>query len=185
MSPQWLNKNDIIQEDSTNFINTPDFSLFESKTYSVIVDRKRFQVNIRSNERSRDELDSIAKIAKKYVMLLNQVPYTSMGLNFTWSMKAKEPGAIPMIDVKVGSNDGLQKSLETHELSYGCIINARKGPYLLKLTIAPPQDDITLVYNFNYHYELKDLDVGKICEYIDDYVNLFEHSKGVVEMVTY
>ncbi len=180
MSPQWLKDKDIITENHTNFINTPEFALFESNTYSLIIDRQRLQIGIRSNDKDGHVLNSVAKIAKRYVTLLNQIPYTSMGLNFTLSLTAKESEKIPSIEVKVGSDKGLKDSLTDHELSYGCVVNARKDPYLLKLTIAP-QGEKTLIYNFNYHHEVKDLKVDTICEYIENYVRLCAYSRSVVE----
>jgi len=58
ISPQWLKENHLITEEPKQFVHTPDFSLFDSETFSLIADRQRLQVTAKKQD--MDTLKSLA-----------------------------------------------------------------------------------------------------------------------------
>ncbi len=38
-----------------------------------------------------------------------------------------------------------------------------------------------LIYNFNYHHEIKGIDIEEVKNFLGNFTNLYEHSKTVVE----
>lgn len=178
VSPQWLKKKNLIVEDPKQFVHTPDFSLFDSETFSIVIDRERLQITAKKQDRGT--LKSLAIIGSRYINLLPHVPYRSLGLNFVWLAESNEGEVIPKIDISIGFINNLPSILTDHELNYGCIIYARKDPYLLKLIIEPRGKN-TLVYNFNYHHGVGRLNKDKISEHISNFMSLYENSKEIVE----
>lgn len=178
VSPQWLREKKLIVEDSKQFVHTPDFSLFDSETFSLVVDRERLQITAKKQD--RETLKSLASVGSGYINLLTHVPYRSLGLNFVWLAESTEGEVLPKIEVSIGFTNNLSSILTDHELIYGCIIYARKDPYLLKLIIEPRGKN-SLVYNFNYHHGVERLDKDTILDYIGNFMNLYEKSKEIVE----
>ena len=178
VSPQWLKEKKLIAEDPKQFVHTPDFSLFDSGTFSLVVDRERLQITAKKQDRGT--LKTLASIGSGYINLLPHVPYRSLGLNFMWLAESNEGGVLPKIGISIGFINNLSSILIDHELNYGGIIYARKDPYLLKLTIEPRGKN-TLVYNFNYNHSLEGLNKDKILEHIGNFMSLHENSKEIVE----
>lgn len=178
VSPQWLKEKKLIVEDPKQFVHTPDFSLFDSETFSLVVDRERLQITAKKQD--RESLKSLASVGSGYINLLPHVPYRSLGLNFVWLAESDEGDVLPKINISVGFINNLSSILTDQELNYGCIIYARKDPYLLKLTIEPRGKN-TLVYNFNYHHGVEGLYKDKILEHLGNFMSLYEKSKEIVE----
>jgi len=178
VSPQWLKEKKLIVEDPKQFVHTPDFSLFDSETFSLVVDRERLQITAKKQD--RETLKSLASVGSGYINLLPHVPYRSLGLNFVWLAESDEGDVLPKINISVGFINNLSSILTDQELNYGCIIYARKDPYLLKLTIEPRGKN-TLVYNFNYHHGVEGLNKDKILEHLGNFMSLYEKSKEIVE----
>ncbi len=80
VSPQWLKGKKLIVEDPKQFVHTPDFSLFDSETFSLVVDRERLQIT--AKKKDSGTLKSLASVGSGYIDLLPHVPYKSVGLNF-------------------------------------------------------------------------------------------------------
>lgn len=173
MSPDWLNDKGLVSEKPENFIHTPDLSLFESPSYSIILDRQRIQIG--AKKYSAQELDSIGSIACKYVTLLREIPYTALGLNLTWLAFADEAFIPPKIKLSVGTSN-LVEILKEHSLRYGGIIFANKDPYRLTIT---PIDDNTNNYKFNYHFDLAGSGREKVIDYINSFKSLYDQSNAI------
>lgn len=180
VSPQWLKEKNLIIEEPKQFVHTPDFSLFDSETFSLIVDRQRLQITVK--KQNTDALEALANIGKGYIKLLPHIPYRALGLNFVWLAEANEKEHLPKINIIIDSINDVSSILPDHELNYGCIIYASKEPYLLRLTIEP-QAKSTLVYNFNYHHEVRGLDINVVIKYVDNFMNLYKDSQKVVEKI--
>ena len=178
ISPQWLKEKNLIMEKPKHFVYTPEISLFESETFSLIVDRQRLQITAKKQD--INTLKNLGDIGKGYVKLLPHIPYKSMGLNFEWLAEGNENERLPNINVVIDSMSNLSTIFSEHELRYGGIIYAAKKPYLLKLIINP-QDSKSLVYNFNYHHEVKGLNINVVMKYIGNLVTLYRHSEGIVK----
>jgi hypothetical protein len=180
LSPEWLKDRNLISDDPVNFIHTPDLSVFESKDFSLIVDRQRMQIV--SKKFDSKSLEIIKNIAINYIRLLPNIPYRAYGANFVWLIKANASETIPDISIKINELNAFPEILGGHELNYGCIIKANKPPYLLKLVIEPQGENI-LIINFNYHHEIKNVDESKRINYISNYISLLEYSQSVVDSI--
>ena len=131
-------------------------------------------------KQDRETLKSLASVGSGYINLLPHVPYRSLGLNFVWLAESNEGEVLPKMDVSIGFINNLSSILTDHELNYGCIIYARKDPYLLKLIIEPRGKN-SLVYNFNYHHSVEGLDIDTVLEHIENFMSLYEKSKEIEE----
>lgn len=160
VSPQWLKEMNLIVEEPKHFVNTPDFSLFDSETILLVVDRQRLQITAKKHD--EESLKSFASIGSGYIRLLSHIPYSALGLNFVWHVKTEEEGEeLPTIRTNIGSIHDFSSILVNHELNFGSIIYARKEPYLLKISIES-QGRAIFICNFNYHHEVTKLDTDKI-----------------------
>lgn len=180
LSPDWLKETKLISDEPTNFIHTPDLSVFESNKLSLIVDRQRMRLLAKKFD--MESLEAIKKIAISYIDLLPNIPYKAYGANFIWLIKANAGESIPGIHIKINESNSIGDVLSGHELSYGCIIKAKRSPYLLKLILEPLERN-SLSINFNYHHE-----IGKekenLVEYIKNYINLLSYSQNIVDSIT-
>jgi len=178
LSPQWLKEKDLIAEEPENFINTPDFSLFESRAFSLIVDRQRLQINTKKQD--LDTIESLKRIGAGYLRLLPHIPYIAIGLNLVWVLEKNVGEELPKIDVEIGGAGNLSGILSDHKLSYGCIVNAIRSPYILKLNVEPQGGNI-LIYSFNYHHETTGRSVEELIKYVENLTNLYENSYKIVK----
>ena len=181
-SPQWLKEKGLIVEEPKQFIHTPDFSFFDSETFSLMVDRQRLQ--IMAKKQDIDTLEKLSNVGKRYVELLPHIPYRALGLNFVWLSDIDEEKYFPKINVIINSINDLSYILPGHEIDCGCIIYASKKPYLLKLTINP-QGNHALVFNFNYHHEVRGLEINIITDYINNLLSLYRNSREIVEKICF
>lgn len=180
MSPDWLRNKGLLSEKSKNFIYTPDFSLFESESYNLILDRQRLQIMATAAEQDESTVKSIARIASGYIALLPEIPYTALGLNFSWSVTSDDELKAPGIELRLNPYKDWKSILEDHDLAYGGVVYARKEPYRLSLTITPENDN-KLIYKFNYHHEVTEIDADKILSYIAEFPKLYLHSLKVIK----
>lgn len=184
ISPQWMKETQLISEEPKQFVNTPDFSFFDSESYSLMIDHRR--LHITTKKQDRNSLKSLARIGSGYITLLPHISYIALGLNFVWLGKKDEDEEDdenpPRVEINIGSID-IPKIFPTHELHYGGIIFAEKDPYVLKLTIEP-QKETAFIYNFNYHHDVKGLHADKIKGYIDNFVGLHEDSQKIMNLLS-
>lgn len=173
LSPQWV-KEKLIDEDPINFVNTPEFSLFESANYQFIIDRERIQLSIKQT--NNELLKSLSEIAIKIIEVLDQVPYKSIGFNYSWFVDQNTPS----IEIQLNSKKQLPTILEGHDLRFGFIVNAKSEDYILKLVTEPSGENM-ITYNFNYHHEIDGLTLDKKIEFLNNFINLYESSQEIVE----
>lgn len=176
VSPQWLKDNRLLIEEARHFVHTPDFSLFESESFSLVVDHQRLQIT--AKKQNRGSLESLANIASGYVKLLPHIPYRSLGLNFLWNVEIEGERA-PEIKVNINESD-LLSIFKGHRITCGAIVYARKEPYLLKLIIER-QGENTLVHNFNYHHTVQHMSAEDIVSLIDKFLMRYSESARIVE----
>ena len=177
IAPEWLKDKSLIVEEPSHFIHTPDLSIFESESFSVVVDHQRLQIVVKKQDTK--SLESLANIASNYVKLLPHIPYKALGLNFTWTIEVDDGEELPKIEININKSD-LMSVFEGHEVDCGGIIYARKEPYMLKLVIEL-QGGNTLVHNFNYNHELEDMSVEDIVKLINDFLAIKEDSSSIVK----
>ncbi|MBE0516023.1 MAG: hypothetical protein IBX41_01350 [Methanophagales archaeon] len=177
IAPQWLKDNSLILEEPIHFVHTPDFSLFESESFSLLVDHQRLQITAKKQDDAT--LNSLADLAAKYVDLLPHIPYQSLGLNFTWSVEMAEGETLPKIEVNINGTD-LLSVFEDHDVHYGGIIYARSAIYVLKLVIES-QEKNSLINNFNFHHELKGRSLEDIRQFIGNFSTRYDDSLRILK----
>ena len=122
LSPEWLKKYKLIEETLKTFAHTPDFSLFESESFQIIIDRQRLQITAKKKDKS--SLMSLAKITKQYIKLLPHIPYKSLGINFVWEIQNKKD---KVFDIKTTINKKkFNPVFKDHKIDIGSIIYAKK-----------------------------------------------------------
>lgn len=175
--PEWVKNNLSIVEKPSDFVHTPDFSLFASESFLLVADHQRLQITVKKQDKK--SLESLANIASKYVELLHHIPYKALGLNFIWTIEVDDGEGLPKIELNINKSD-LMSVFEGHEIDCGGIIYARKEPYMLKVVIEP-QGENTLVHNFNYNHELEGMSVEDIVKLINNFLTINEDSSSIVK----
>ncbi len=176
VSPQWLKENSLISESPSHFVHTPDFSVFESESFSLVVDHQRLQVVAKKQDES--SIETLATVAGKYIGLLKHIPYKALGLNLVWSIEANGSTRLPHIALKLNDSDP-SLAFAGHKVAFGGIIYAQKESYVLKLTIER-QGERCLVHNFNYHHELASVSTDNIVALVHTFVARFKDSAAVI-----
>ena len=177
MAPQWLKDESLILEEPSHFVHTPDLAIFESESFSLVVDHHRLQIAVKKQD--NESLKSLANIVSDYVKLLPHIPYNALGLNFIWTIEVDDGEELPKIELSINKSD-LMSVFGGYEVDCGGIIYARKEPYMLKVVIEL-QGGNTLVHNFNYNYELEDMSVEYIVKLIDNFLTMKEDSSSIVK----
>lgn len=180
ISPEWLRESGLIQEPATQFVNSPQFSVFESESFALIVDDQRLQLTARKQD--TESLEEIQRIAAKYVRLFPHISYRALGLNFVWLLEAAIGESVPQIGVTIGTIDDLSGVFTDHQLAYGSIIYAERDPYRLRLMVEPEGAN-TLVCNFNYHHNVEGFPAARVAERVEAFLQLWEHSRTVAATV--
>ena len=178
LSPDWLKRNEVITEKPKQFALTPDFALFDSKNFNLIVDRQRFQLNVKAM--TPKKIDSLVTITKKYIELLPHIPYLRLGINFDWIVEAGDTNTLPKITTSIGSLDDFTHLFPKHERCYGMIIVANEKDYRLRLNIEPT-DENSLIYKFNFDYLIEDLEIGKVINFVNSLPELLKYTLEIVD----
>ena len=176
ISPQWLKENLLIVEAPSHFVHTPDFSVFESDSFSLIVDHQRLQIV--AKKQSESSIGSLATVAGRYVSLLKHIPYKALGLNLVWSVETNGNARLPDVMLKLNNIDPTPV-FAGHKVGFGGIIYAQKESYVLKLTIER-QGEKCLVHNFNYHHELASVPVDAVVGLVNSFVIRFRDSAAII-----
>lgn len=181
LTPDWLERNEVITEKHKKFITTPDFAFFDSRNYNLMVDRQRFQLNIKKPQAKK--IHSLSQIAQRYFELLPHIPFSRMGLNFDWIVEQNGVGIPPQIQSSIGSIHNIGSLFPDYELHYGAIIFAKKSDYRLRLTLEPIEEN-ALIYKFNFDHNLKDLSINEIKKLPKNFQSLYEFAFSIVNKTT-
>ena len=181
VTEKWLKDKNLINEKPKQTIFMQGISLFDSESFLIVASPERVQIT--AKKQSTEALKTLARIGNEYIKSSPYIVYTALGLNFIWAARTAENEKLPEINIHIGSVTDLSSVLNGHRLTYGGIIYAKKDPYLLKLIIEPLKK-MERVYNFNYHHEIKGLDIEKIKNYIDNFLSLYKASKKIVDTLS-
>ncbi len=176
VSPQWLRENSLINEPPSHFVHTPDFSVFESESFSLTVDHQRLQIV--AKKQSESSIGSLAAVAGKYVSLLKHIPYRALGLNLVWSVEIGSNATLPDIVLRLNNGDPTL-AFPGHKVAFGGIIYAQKESYILKVTIER-QGENSLVHNFNYHHEIASVPNEGIVGLTNSLAERFKDSAAII-----
>jgi len=178
ITKEWLYEKKIIEEEFIDFLHSPRFSFFESESFSLNVNPQRFQIFCK--KKNQRYINLLTNIAKKYINILPEIPYKSLGLNFIWEVSKDENINPPDIIVNFSSLNNLSKLFNTDNINCGAIIHTKYKNYILRLTINPKIEN-KLVYIFNYHHNIEKLKIDSIKMLIDNHINLYKNSKKIVK----
>ncbi|MBI3988768.1 MAG: hypothetical protein HY347_04040 [candidate division NC10 bacterium] len=156
VSPEWLQKYQIVDENPEDFVHTPVFSLFRSQTFQLLVEQQRSQFSLRIlNEASLHHLQAATA---NYAQLLPHVPYTAVGLNYAWRGLAERPGeGFELVERLFLSEAG--RAWRDHlkgQVRAGMILYQVSESYRLRLLVEPlltPEGHLSL--DFNYHFDVR------------------------------
>ena len=126
LSPQWIREKLDVKEKYKEFVNTPQFSLFDAEKFVLIVDSQRLQLTIKKNEEneiSQNNLEYLYTIAAKYVKTLPHIPYNALGLNFIFTTRASTEEENPEISTNIKFVINTNEIERKHKnVRYGSII---------------------------------------------------------------
>jgi hypothetical protein len=174
---QWLQNNKLIKEEPQNFTHTPGFSIFESENLFLTVDYQRLQIAAKNY--NEEIINSLNNFVVGYIELLPQIPYVALGLNFMWKAIFTEDEKLPEINIVINDKK-INSLLDKTETKCGGIIYMKKFPYVLKIVFEPVHDNIIL-FNFNFHHEIKDKAIKEILDYVNSFINRKAESLEIIE----
>ncbi len=182
ITADWVEKRGIITEKQVQAVNTPTFSIFESQNYLLTVDPMRLKLS--SNKAvNEDVLRGIKEGILNYVKNFAGLDYKAFGLNYEF-VRILEPNERYTVDasIKYKSKVNVRNVFKEHaRLQLGSIIYAEKSPYVLRLVVEPVKNGIK--YNFNYHHEVKDMNIEEIKRHLNTFTDKFEESKLIIARI--
>lgn len=173
INPNWLVNEKLITEKVLNYVNTPDFSAYESESYSMVIDNERFQLTAKND--NFEQMNHLTKILKHYMAIFNNVQYQGLGINFKWFINYDNTEVPPEVGTKL---NGLDSLLPDHNFMFGSIVKATTDIYQMNLSIEPNKN--SLIYTFNFHFDLKGLSIAQISQYLDEYTAIYEKAQTIV-----
>jgi len=155
MSPEWLRAHQIVDETPENFVHTPVFSLFQSQNFQLMVEQQRLQFSLRiPNEMNLRRLQTATV---QFLQILPHVPYTAVGLNFTWTALAEKSGEGFELTKRLFLTEAMKTNLAHLEgdVKVGSILYNIAQGYRLRLLVEPQLTaEGHLSLDFNYHFDI-------------------------------
>lgn len=184
VSKDWINQKGIIEEECENFNHSPTISIFTSKTYELIVDQQKLELNLRII--SETNLLKLPEMIKKYVEALPETPYTSLELSFTWNT-VKDDEAYQILKDKYLNNDDVVKRCKgDHETLIGFNIFRSTKDYILRIIINPwgtSGNSVVDGFNINFYYILNVKNSEELLEKLNIVDGIVNESKEIVEKI--
>jgi hypothetical protein len=183
ISPDWIKKYELIDEEPEKFLHTPEVSIFTSRSIHVVLDRNQLQVT--TSKKDEESQLKVANFVKRYITNLPHYLYEWIDLNFLWTIQKDDKEEFPKVKLQIGTLNDIDissKLFPNHELNYGSIIYAISQLYFLRLTIS--QRDIkTIDGYFSYHHSKEALENNKSIDIIDSFINMLQESFKIVEKI--
>ena len=183
LSPQWIKDKLEVKEECREFVNTPQFSVYDADKMMLLVDNQRLQLSLKDDKDNKvqpDALTYLSDLATRYVDRLPEIPYKSMGLNLFFMAQASDANEKIGIETVFHSLANMSEIEKNHDsIQFGSIIHARRDDYILKLTIEP-QGMGPFLLSFNYHFELGGLEAKTITRHLKEYSELYEQSVSMI-----
>lgn len=158
-SKDWLEKKKIITEEPINFVNTPVFSLFETKNLTLIVDQSRWQISLKVI--NQVNIEALPVITTKYLKALPETPYHAIGLNFQYTGKPmRGENCFEIIkNVFISDTQKVKSAINSKNFDFGGIIYFDQEKVRVKIALDPllkTEQDVAVT--FNYHLESKEVE---------------------------
>lgn len=87
ISKEWLYQKGIFTEPVNNFVHTPMLALIENENFGFVVDAQRLQIVIKRI--TQDNLAKSNAMVSKFVDILPETPYKTVGLNYHYTIAGK------------------------------------------------------------------------------------------------
>jgi hypothetical protein len=170
LSPDWLARYCEVSEAADKFVHTPDFSLFDSPSFQIVMDQARMQTIAKKLDKS--SLEATSLLVRKYVETLPHIPYVSIGLNYVWRWQGPAEDR-PKIWILIDSNP-LPDQLDEYRLECGGILYGYTDGHRMKTQIEVISEN-RISFNFNLHFEVEKLANEDLRAIMASFV---EHSKA-------
>jgi len=86
VSREWLQRKEVLTGPVINFVHSPPLSLVEGEQLSLLLDENRLQLVLK--QPTADNLNRLAESVDRFIDALPETPYTAIGLNFRFSVRA-------------------------------------------------------------------------------------------------
>jgi hypothetical protein len=153
ISPDWVKKVLLIKEPPSNFVHTPPFSLFESKSFLLTVDTNRLELvtKVLDNE----HISICGQVVGAYFRALPHIPYRSLGQNYIWEYSSNDSSKKPLPHLKLLiDNFDLSRAFNNRNIEYGGTVRVELKPYVLTLKIEYEGSQY-IIFNHNFSYAIQ------------------------------
>jgi len=86
VSKEWLQRKGVLTGPVSNFVHAPPVSMVEGVELGLLLDENRLQLVLKQPR--TENLDRLTGCANRFVEALPETPYTAVGLNFRFSVRA-------------------------------------------------------------------------------------------------
>lgn len=176
VSKEWLYQRDIFTETVTNFVHTPVFALVESADFVLLVDEGRLQFTVKKV--TQDNLRASNSIVERFVGILPETPYRSIGLNYNYVV----PKETCALDTILSPNKARLSELLSSTYELGATIVFEFGGFIVTFRILPSrsvEDQIQM--SFNFHSDAPN--VGEVKARLSSQMRTLEKAEAIIRGV--
>lgn len=173
VSKEWLYQKGIFTKTVRNFVHTPVFALVESENFSLVVDEERLQITVRKV--TQDSLNALASIAEKFVDILPETPYKSIGLNYRYTF----PREGYDLHAVLSPNDTKLTELLSSTYELGATIMFEFEKFIVTFTVLPSLvKEQQIRMSFNFHSNTAN--VGEVKERLSSQMRTLEKMETII-----
>jgi hypothetical protein len=146
VSKEWLYQKGIFTESVDNFIHTPILALVENQDFGLIVDEQRLQLVIKRV--TQDNLTNSSSMAQKFVTVLPETPYKSVGLNYRYTLTENRCNLRTLWAPKSAK----LRTMFSHDYQLGAMIVFSFESFVVTFTVTPSltrEQQIRIAFNFH------------------------------------
>ena len=177
VSKEWLSQNDILREAPINFVHHQNFSLVDTKNFSINVLQQRLTITARNS--NPDKLNHLQTIANQYIKALPNVSYSAIGLNSIWRISPTRSDLLK--STFLTDREQFKKTFHD-EANYdiGGIVRYKYKSFQVQLTITPQQNN-QINADFNYHADITHSD--QLPERISHSGTVIGHARNIIKKI--
>jgi len=176
VSKEWLYQRGIFTETVTNFLHTPVFALVESADFALTVDEGRLQLTVKKV--TQDNLRVLSGVAERFVEILPETPYKSIGLNYHYVV----PRESCALDTILSPNKAKLSELLSSTYELGATIVFEFDGFIVTFGISPSWGKENQVrMSFNFHSDASN--VGEVKARLSSQIRTLEKAEAVIRGV--
>ena len=180
ISPDWIRANLAIEEKPTNFVHTPPFSLFDSRSFTLTVDADRWELLCKAMD--EDNISLCGQAATNYLKMLPHVPLKKLGMNYIWAYTVDSTiEHLPQLALEI-NGAYLEELLKGQNIRYGGIVRVKFKDHDLNLTIDYEAEN-TCTFNYNYSYDIANLSRSKVSSAVKSFPMLKTRSNELTSSI--